>query len=273
MSTLTQRMRIVVLAAGMVAGMAACSQAREALPDPSSTTFVRPDPTPSQRPNTAPPTTRHATSPSLVTTSTVVPRATAWVTRTADSAPSSPNAEPTLPPPSFNPTPAATSGPLHLDSQPRPPGWAPTPAHAPTATRARDPRYAAWEAMMVGCAAVDRRTWTDPAHALEIAVTSQGRPGVGLVMQFGSTAAARSYHAAFTAQLRACTARADAGRPQASAIDDSPMLWLGRRTYADGSRWVEVASVNGATVRLWVLRDDGAMDEDQMRHLAGVLAA
>ena len=125
---------------------------------------------------------------------------------------------------------------------------------------------------MVGCAPVDRRTWVDPAHALEIAVTRDGRPGVGLIMQFGSPNAAQTYHGAFVRQLRACPARPGANQPGVTSLDLSTRLWLGRRTLLDGSVWAEVASLNGSTVRLWILQDAGTLDDDQVRALGVTLS-
>ena len=279
-----------ILALVLVAGLAGCSRDQDALPDPSTVAPVSTAPRPSTDPSrtlAASPVTSASASP--VTSTSVAPPvrsssptapATAtgtppamWVTQSATNAPTSPNTAATLPPPTQDPNPAATSGPLHLNSQPRPPGWTPTAAHAPTATRAREPRYAAWEAMMVGCAEVDRRTWTDPAHALEIAVTQQGRPGVGLVMQFSSGQAALTYHSAFQKQLLACPARPGAQVPGVTRIASGTGLWVGRRLLPDGSVWAEIASVNGATVRLWILQDAGDMDDAQLRQLAAHLAA
>lgn len=285
----------VALVVVLATGMAACTRDQDALPDPNT---VAPATTPqmSTGPSTRAPsaTTASTTGPASTRPATVDQSATArpspvtsasptssntravppttWVTQPATGAPTAPNTAATLPPPTQDPSPAATSGPLHLDSQPRPPGWTPTAAHAPTATRARDPRYAAWEAMMVGCAPVDRRTWIDPAHALEVAVSRDGRPGVGLIMQFSSQQAALRYLGAFEQQLGACPARPSAQQPGVIRIESAPGLWLGRRLLPDGSVWAEVATVSGATVRLWILQDAGGMDDAQLRALAAHLA-
>ena len=121
---------------------------------------------------------------------------------------------------------------------------------------------------MVGCAPVDRRTWIDPAHALEVAVSRDGRPGVGLIMQFSSQQAALRYLGAFEQQLGACPARPSAQQPGVTRIETRTGLWVGRRLLPDGSVWAEVATVSGATVRLWILQDAGGMDDAQLRQLA-----
>ena len=178
------------------------------------------------------------------------------------------------PPPQTTKAPATTSGDLSATSQPVPPGWVPTTAPGNVhAGQARDPHYAAWEAMMTGCAPVDRRRWIDPTHAFQLTMTKAERPGVGVMLQFGNRGAAELYQGELAAQLRACPGRPTGGSPGVTTIENSPGRWIGRRSYADGGVWAEVIVVKSNVVRLWILQDAGASTPAQLRALADQLSA
>lgn len=291
-----------VLVLALTLTVTGCTRGTEAVPLPAPTTGMpsvavpssagpsavspsqappsNPSPrTSSSHPTTPTPTSAGTTSGGPTTTSagpgsaTATGTSTTWVTAPATAGPTRPNTAATLPPPSPWATDAPTSaGPLHPGSQPSPEGWDwSTSLGNGRSAQARDAGYAAWEAMMVGCAEVDRRRWTDPAHALYLSVERAGRPGVGLVMQFADEDAARRWHEAFVAQLRACPSTPTGSAPGVTRIASAPDRWVGRRT-VDGDPWAEVAVRTGAVVRLWLLQDAGELDETQLRRLAEQLA-
>lgn len=116
----------------------------------------------------------------------------------------------------------------------------------------RDPRYAAQDVITMGCAEVTRNDYTDPVAALEGNYQHQsGEPGVGLVLQFGTVSAARTYYAAYVRQVSQCTAT---DGPVLTKIIPSPTGLIDRRTYPDG-KWTEMAALRGSRMTLIILAD------------------
>lgn len=180
-----------------------------------------------------------------------------------------------LPAPSPPSSPApSTAGSLGLTSVPVPAGWRAasrkgsieegflgngTPAHA------RDPRYAAYEIMSVGCAEVRRGDWSDPSHALEVTLARGGATGVAEAMVFADAAQARTWFGLWTKQLEAC---AQGSSPRTTSTTATATSWVGRRSYGPGDSWAEVGAVNDNTVRLYLLGDpDGAVTTAQQDEL------
>lgn len=164
-----------------------------------------------------------------------------------------------LPAPSEASTPAAsTAGRLSTASFPLPTGWKPvadgggaekgylgngTPAHA------RDPRYAAYELMAVGCATVKRSTWTDPTAALEVTLAKGQAKGVADALEFSTAQQASAWFGLWKEQVQACRSGND---PRTTGSGDATS-WVGTRSYAGGDSWSETAAVTGSTVRLYAL--------------------
>ena len=175
----------------------------------------------------------------------------------------------TLPPPPV-PTAAApsTAGRLGAAALPVPAGWQTVarPGGAEEGFRgngtwvhARDPRYAALDAITIGCADITRDYYTDPTAALEGNYRKGADDGVGLALNFPNAAAAQGYFSRYLSQVKACTPP-DAD-PRTSvlaepvAADGSRGL-VDRRSYPDG-RWTEMAELNGARLTLVILSDPG----------------
>lgn len=170
----------------------------------------------------------------------------------------------TLPPPPQPSLPApSTAGRLSERSLPVPKGWRPTVRKGGTEegylgngtwVHARDARYAAHDVLVLGCAPVTRDDYTDPTAALEGTLRSRDdQPGIGLVLEFATIAAARGYFDLYRRQVSACT------DPQGSVyaeILDSKAGLIDRRTYPDGE-WTEVAHLVGRRLTLVILSDPG----------------
>jgi len=123
-----------------------------------------------------------------------------------------------------------------------------------TWVHARDPRYAAQDAITIGCADVTRDDYPDPVAALEGNYTDgDGAPGVGLALDFADATAAARYWDRYTAQVDAC--RASDGPVRVERLAGLPGL-VDRRTYPD-SQWTEVGRRTGARVTLVILTDPG----------------
>ena len=117
----------------------------------------------------------------------------------------------------------------------------------------RDPRYAAFDVITIGCSAVTRDDYTDPTAALEGTYERKGEAGIGLALQFATPAQASAYFDLYRRQVAACQAN-DA--PVTISRVASPTGLIDRRTYADGD-WTEVGNVNGRLVTLIILSDPG----------------
>lgn len=258
-----------ILTGGLLLG--ACDTGRSAGPGPNrptATTTSAPGPTgPSSR-SAGPPGSSAATgaapggSPGRHSPGTAAP-----------SLPPEPTTTNTLPPPPEPTGPAPkTSGPLSAKDLPRPRGWqtVPRPGGAEqgyrgngTWTQGRDPRYAAQDAITIGCAPVTRDDYPDPAAALQGTYGKRGNtavPGVGLVLQFPNDADASRYYNRYVAQVRACT---DPDGPVVATIITSELGLIDHRSYADGTAWTEIAGRRGARVTLLILTDpDRAIDRN-----------
>ena len=170
----------------------------------------------------------------------------------------------TLPPPPEPRTPEpSTSGPLTARSLPVPRGWRTVVREGGaeegyqgngTWTNGRDPRYAAQDTVTIGCADVTRDDYTDQVAALEGTYESRaGRPGVGLALQFGTTAAAQRFWTVYQRQVAACT---DPDGPVLITTVRSGETLFDRRTYPD-SEWTEVGRLAGRRLTLVILSDPG----------------
>ncbi|GAA2110384.1 hypothetical protein GCM10009841_32400 [Microlunatus panaciterrae] len=141
-----------------------------------------------------------------------------------------------------------------------------------TWVHARDARYAARDAITIGCTEVTRDDYTDPSRALEGSyVDSDGKPGVGLVMQFGRAAEAQAYFDLYLKQVRACT-RADG--PVVATVVPSALGLIDRRTYPGEDEWTEMGRVQGDRLVLVILTDHGhkitkAQAEAVLRQIGG----
>jgi hypothetical protein len=181
----------------------------------------------------------------------------------------------TLPPPPAPSAPApSTAGDLDEAELPVPAGWRRVALEGGdeegfrgngTWVHARDPRYAAQDAITIGCAEVTRDDYADPVAALEGNYTGRGgAPGVGLVLSFADEAAATRYWTRYTDQVRACQTLDDPVRTKIVVDGDG---LVDRRTYPD-SRWTEVARRVGSRVVLVILSDDGhTLPEAEARRL------
>jgi len=189
------------------------------------------------------------------------PSPTAAPSQTVPDEPTSTNTLPPPPPPS-GPAPS-TAAELSAASLPIPAGWR-TVALAGgdeegfegngTWVHARDPRYAAYDVIGVGCASVTRDEYTDPTAALEGNYESKsGAPGIGLVLEFADDADAARYFDLYTQQVRACTA--GNGSVRTTIVSDTDGL-VDRRTYPD-SDWTEIARQTGSRITMIILTDPG----------------
>ena len=169
----------------------------------------------------------------------------------------------TLPPPPA-PTKAApsTAGDLGAASLPVPDGWRKVVRKGGqeegylgngTWVHARDPRYAAYDVITIGCTQVTRDDYRDPRSALEGTYDRSGRPGIGLVLEFRTAAEASAYFALYRSQAAACHG---AGAPVQIQILPSRSGLVDRRTYPDGD-WTEVAKLVDRRVTLIILSDPG----------------
>ena len=122
-----------------------------------------------------------------------------------------------------------------------------------TWVHARDPRYAAYGVITLGCAEVTRDDYPDPRSALEGTYTRQGLPGIGLVLQFADAGTAARFFAVYRQQVAACT---DPDGPVLTRVLPSRTGLVDRRTYPDGE-WTEAAVRHGARVTLVLLTDAG----------------
>lgn len=169
----------------------------------------------------------------------------------------------TLPPPRA-PTKAApsTAGDLSAKSLPVPAGWR-TIARAGgeedgylgngTWVHARDPRYAAFDVITIGCSAVTRDDYTDPTTALEGTYARHSEPGIGLVLEFATASDATTYFDLYRQQVDAC--RGDGGPVQIRVLDSDTGL-IDQRTYPDGD-WTEIGKLVDRRVTMIILSDPG----------------
>jgi hypothetical protein len=133
-----------------------------------------------------------------------------------------------------------------------------------TWVHARDPRYAAQDAITIGCADVTRDDYPEPVAALEGNYTGpRGAPGVGLALEFVDSTAATRYWTRYTDQVRACQTLDDPVRTEI-VVDGEGLV--DRRTYPD-SEWTEVARRAGKRVVLVILNDEGRMSAAQARRV------
>lgn len=185
------------------------------------------------------------------------------------SLPPEPTTTNTLPPPPPPTAPAPKSaGPLTAKDLPVPDGWQKVIAEGGaeqgyegngTWVRGRDPRYAAQDVISLGCAQITRDDYPDPTAALEGSYGKKGqteaRPGIGLILQFGSTQDAERYYQQYLSQVQACTQQ---GGPVSTEILDSELGLIDRRSYADGSGdWTEVVALEGDRATFVILSDPG----------------
>lgn len=222
---------------------------------------------------------RDQTTPSPSATSAAQPSAASGSPSATTATSASQTPSDILPPPSEPTAPAAsTAGALTVRSMPVPAGWKLDLAKGGkeegyqgngTPARARDPKYAAFEIISVGCAQVDRSRWTDPTAALEVHyATAAGAPGVGEALQFATPDQALQWFAQFQAQLKACAS----GNPQVTSTTATATTWVGRRDFGGGEQWAEVGVVKGSLVRLYLLSDaSGTVGVSQQNALAASL--
>jgi len=189
------------------------------------------------------------------------PSRTAAPGRTVPVEPTSTNTLPPPPPPS-GPAPSTAAG-LTAASLPVPAGWR-TVALAGseeegfegngTWVHARDPRYAAYDVIGVGCKSVTRDDYADPVAALEGNYESRaGAPGVGLALEFADVADASHYFELYRQQARACAG--GTGSIRTTIVSETDGL-VDRRTYPD-SEWTEIARQTGARITMIILTDPG----------------
>jgi hypothetical protein len=201
-----------------------------------------------------------AATPSVTTTSTAP--ATAAPSASEIREPTTTN---TLPPPPAPTAPApSTAGQLNATTLPVPKGWKKARLKGSDEegfrgngswVHARDARYAAQDAITLGCAEITRDDYPDPVSALEGNYTGPGaEPGVGLVLDFRQPDAAARYLDRYREQVTACTTTDDPLR--ARILSAGPGL-VDRRIYPD-SRWTEVAKQTGTRVTLIILSDPKA---------------
>lgn len=219
-------------------------------------------------PGTAPASSSAATPPaSAGPASAGIPEATEPV-----SLPPEPTTTNTLPPPPEPTAPApTTAGNLTAADLPVPDGWQKVVAEGGaeqgyqgngTWLRGRDPRYAAQDVITVGCAPITRDDYPDPTAALEGSYGHKGdpdgRPGIGLVLQFSSDGDARSYFDSYRDQVGAC---AGGGGPVEVDLVDSTVAagrsLIDRRSYPGEADWTEVAARSGDRITLIILTDPG----------------
>ncbi|MCW2811419.1 MAG: hypothetical protein JWP61_1877, partial [Friedmanniella sp.] len=157
----------------------------------------------------------------------------------------------------------STAGPLAAGDLPVPSGWRRVSLPGGdeqgyqgngTWVHARDARYAAQDAITIGCAPVTRDDYPDPVAALEGNFRRGSAPGVGLVLQFARAADASAYFERYRAQVQACQGLTD---PVRTTILPSATGLIDRRVYPDG-RWTEVAGLDGARLTLVILSEDPA---------------
>jgi hypothetical protein len=185
------------------------------------------------------------------------------------SQPPEPTTTNTLPPPPAPTGPAPKSaGPLTEKDLPVPDGWQPVIAEGGaeegyqgngTWVRGRDPRYAARDAISIGCAQITRDDYPDPTAALEGSYGRRGeterRPGIGMVFQFASAQDAKTYYRQYVGQVEACR---DPGGPVRADVVDSDLGLIDRRTYAGGAgEWTEVVALEGDRATFVILTDPG----------------
>lgn len=229
--------------AGPASGPASAGAAPTATPAPAVTLVSAPSSRTARPATTGPPSSTAASSPRSA------PEAT-----TTNTLPAPPR--PSRPAPS-------TAGPLSKSALPVPVGWR-TIARAGgseegyegngTWVHARDPRYAAQSVITLGCAVVTRDDYVDPVHALEGDYTKgQGRPGIGLVLQFSTPARARAYYQLYVQQVRACRAESS---PLRTRVLPSARGLIDQRSYPDGD-WTEVGGLSGSRLTLVILSDPG----------------
>ena len=235
------RLGVVVLGALLAAG---CT-AEPGAPAPSGPS--RSDPTP-------------GSSPSAVSSVSAAPSSSAAATPSEIPEPTTTN---TLPPPSAPTAPApSTAGDLDARALPVPPGWRTVAREGGEEEgylgngswlHGRDPRYAAFDAITIGCAPITRDDYPDPTAALEGTYDRSGEPGIGLVLQFAGPAQARAYFEQYVRQVDAC--RGPDAPVQIERLPSSRGL-IDRRAYDDGS-WTEIAGRVDRRVTLVILSDPG----------------
>lgn len=247
-------------------GLAACTTASPA-----------PDPTPAVASTQAPTAT-----PGPPAASSPTPAATSPASRSA-SGPTiaEPTTTNTLPPPPEPSRPApSTAGRLTSRDLPVPAGWRSVVRAGGseedfqgngTWVHARDPRYAAFGVITLGCAEVTRDDYPDPTAALEGTYQKKkDQPGIGLVLQFASERQAAAYYRVYLRQIRAC--RTPDG-PVVVEVVPSALGLIDRRSSADGD-WTEVGRLSGSRLTLVILSDPGhrrsrADSEALLRDIAG----
>jgi hypothetical protein len=223
----------------------------------------------------APVAGRPSPSPFPARTTSVGPASAVPTAPSAPLEPVEPTTTNTLPPPPEPSAPAAsTAGALDAAELPVPAGWRTVALEGGTEegfrgngtwVHARDPRYAAQDAITIGCADVTRDDYPDPVAALEGNYTGRnGAPGVALALEFADAAAATRYWTRYTDQVRACQTLDDPVRTELVVDGDG---LVDRRTYPDGA-WTEVARQVGTRVTLVILNDEGqAITAGQARRL------
>lgn len=241
---------VLVLLAGCSSG-APSSPASSPVPAPSAGATAGPSAEPSASPAASP-----AARPAARPTVSAAPGERIEPTTTN-----------TLPPPPEPTGPApSTAGDLNARVLPVPAGWRTVVRQGGeeqgfegngTWVRARDARYAAQDVITIGCADVTRDDYPDPARALEGSYENDaGAPGIGLVLQFDATEAARAYWSRYAEQVRACSTRDDPVHTEEVAVRppaDGEAL-MDRRTYPDG-KWTEIGVRRGDRVTLVILND------------------
>lgn len=198
--------------------------------------------------------------------------------------PEEPTTTNTLPPPPAPTAPApSTAGDLRAASLPVPAGWRTVAKKGGdeegyrgngTWVHGRDPRYAAQDAITIGCADVSRDDYPDPVAALEGSyVDGDDNPGVGLALEFADADAAGRYWSRYTDQVQACATLQDPVHTELLDVASvGPDGLVDRRTYPD-SEWTEVGRRSGRRVTLVILTDpDHRMTPAQARRLLAEMA-
>ncbi|QDP94733.1 hypothetical protein FOE78_01300 [Microlunatus elymi] len=249
-----RRLCLPVSLAGLAIGavlLTGCSPSSQPAPSPST-------PASPSAGTSATPTPTSATSPASTGSGSPQP-----------SLPPEPTTTNTLPPPPEPTAPAPKSaGPLTAKDLPVPAGWQQVVRAGGaeegyrgngTWVHGRDPRYAAQDTITVGCAGITRDDYPDPIAALEGSYGKRGatgsRPGVGLIMQFRSSADAQHYFSQYLTQIKACT-DPDA-QTYAKITTTTEHSVIDQRTYDGSTDWTEIAAVQGNRATFIILTDPG----------------
>lgn len=108
-----------------------------------------------------------------------------------------------------------------------------------------DPATKGSDVLAVGCAATTTEA-PQPVAALEGNLTSEGRAGISVAMQFASEGEAQRYFAAWRSQMQACVGSS------VTELGSSDGTWVGRWN-VEGTVWSEAAGQREDVVKLTLL--------------------